>query len=152
MAPRPIAVVDYNCQRYEGLSQGMRGDVGLLTVPGYRRPAYGSAPVLAAHHASRAIVGVDRLHGFQHLHLFVLQRAGRERVRRLHAGQGQKLNHVVRNHIPQGVRVVVVAAAALHSGRLRDGDLDMVDIAADPDRLEDTVGETEHHDVLKAEK
>ena len=44
--------------------------------------------------------------------------------------------------------LLVVAAAPLDAQRLGDGDLHVVDVAAVPDRLEDAVGEAEHHDVL----
>ena len=43
----------------------------------------------------------------------------------------------------------VIAAARLHAERFGGGDLDMIDVAAIPERLEDRVRETQHHDVLR---
>ena len=44
--------------------------------------------------------------------------------------------------------LLVVAGAALDADRLGDGDLDVVDVVAVPDRLEQDVGEAEGEDVL----
>jgi hypothetical protein len=38
--------------------------------------------------------------------------------------------------------------ASLHSDGFGDSDLDMVDVVAIPNRLEDAVGEAQDHDVL----
>ena len=43
---------------------------------------------------------------------------------------------------------VVELAAPLDADRLGHGDLHVVDVIAVPQRLEDAVGEPEHHDVL----
>ncbi len=66
---------------------------------------------------------------------------------RLHRGQGDQLENVVRDHVAQGP-ALIVAAARLHSHGFRDGDLHVPDVAAVPDGLKDAVGETEHQDVL----
>ncbi len=44
--------------------------------------------------------------------------------------------------------MVEVAAAALHANGFGYGNLYVIDITAVPDRLEDSVGETESHNVL----
>ena len=43
---------------------------------------------------------------------------------------------------------LVEIGAALDADGLGRGDLDMVDMVAVPQRLEDAVGEAQHHDVL----
>ncbi len=55
---------------------------------------------------------------------------------------------MVRHHVAQRPRGVVELAASLDIERLRDGDLDMVDVIAIPQRLENAVGEPKHQDVL----
>ena len=55
---------------------------------------------------------------------------------------------MVRHHVAQRAGGVVELAASLDIERLRDGDLDMVDVIAIPQRLENAVGEPKHQDVL----
>ena len=55
---------------------------------------------------------------------------------------------MVRHHVAQRAGGVVEFAAPLDAERLRDGDLDMVDMVSIPQRLENAVGEAEHQDVL----
>ena len=55
---------------------------------------------------------------------------------------------MVRNHVAQSTGAVVIPAAPLDAERFGDGDLDMIDIAAVPDRLENPVGKTKYQDVL----
>src|SRR5271168_2005229 len=45
-------------------------------------------------------------------------------------------------------RGVIELAASLDIERLRDGDLDMVDVITIPQRLENAIGEPKHQDVL----
>ena len=44
--------------------------------------------------------------------------------------------------------MIEITAAPFDADGLRHGNLHVVDVAAIPDRLEDSVGETERHDVL----
>ena len=55
---------------------------------------------------------------------------------------------MVGHHVAQGARVVVVAAALFDAHGFGDGDLHVVDVAAIPDRFENSVGETERQNVL----
>src|ERR1700757_5218443 len=55
---------------------------------------------------------------------------------------------MVRHHVAQGAGGVVVIAAAADGKRFGDRDLNVVDVIAIPDRLEQSVGEAQHHDVL----
>src|SRR5208282_2607066 len=52
------------------------------------------------------------------------------------------------HHVAQRTRSLVVCAAPLDADGLGGGYLDVIDIAAVPDRLEDPVAEPEHHHVL----
>jgi hypothetical protein len=104
--------------------------------------------VLAAHRARQDLLRRHRRDGVQDLRFLVAHRAGLERDRRLHGDERQKLEDVVRDHVPQRPGLLVVAAALLDADRLGHGDLHVVDVAPVPDRLEDAVGEPEDHDVL----
>ena len=55
---------------------------------------------------------------------------------------------MVLEHVAQQAGLVVVAGPVLHPEGFGDGELDVVDVMAVPDRLEDQVREAEHHDVL----
>src|SRR5206468_12060104 len=52
------------------------------------------------------------------------------------------------DHVPERARLLVVLAAALDADRLGHGDLDVVDEAVVPERLEEAVREPEDEDVL----
>ena len=64
------------------------------------------------------------------------------------AVSADQLQDVIRHHVAQSARLIVIAAALFDADRFRDGDLHVIDVAAIPDRLENTVGETKHQDVL----
>ena len=55
---------------------------------------------------------------------------------------------MVRHHVAQRAGGVIEAAAMADAELLVDGDLDVVDVVAIPDRLEHAVGEAQHQDVL----
>ena len=55
---------------------------------------------------------------------------------------------MVLHHVPQGAGALVVAGPVFDPHRFSGGDLDVGDVVAVPDRLEDRVGEAHHQDVL----
>src|SRR3546814_4474082 len=55
---------------------------------------------------------------------------------------------MVLHHVAQRARSVEIACAALQPDRLRHGDLDMIDAAGVPQRLEHQVGESQRQQVL----
>ena len=55
---------------------------------------------------------------------------------------------MVLDHVAQRAGSLVVAGAAFDADVLRGGDLDVVDVVAVPDRLEEGVGEPQRHEVL----
>ena len=60
----------------------------------------------------------------------------------------KQLKDMVRHHVAQRAGRLVELGAALDADGLGDGDLHVVDMVAVPQRLEDAVGEAQHHDVL----
>ena len=84
----------------------------------------------------------------QHLDLFVADRFRAEVDRRLHRGQRDQLQQVVLEDVADDAGLLVVRGAVLDPDRLRDGDLDVVDELAVPDRLEDAVREPQRQHVL----
>ena len=56
---------------------------------------------------------------------------------------------MVLDDVAEDPRLLVELPAPLDAERLGDGDLDVVDVAPVPERLEDAVAEAEHQDVLR---
>ena len=108
----------------------------------------GAGIVLAAHGILQRAPRRDRAYGLDDLGLLGADRVGIEGDRRLHGRQRQQLEHVVGHHVAQRAGLLVELAAPLDADGLRRGDLDMVDVLAVPQRLEQAVGEAQRHDVL----
>ena len=77
-----------------------------------------------------------------------MDRAGVEGHRRLERDEAEELEEVVLHHVPKRAGLFVVGAARLDADRLRDGDLDLGDVAPVPQGLEDAVGEPKHQEIL----
>ncbi len=91
--------------------------------------------------------------------LGVAHHVRRQRPGRLHRHDAEHLEHVVLHHVAQGADALEVAGArgdhlagvGVVLGQallLGHGDLDVVDVLAVPERLEDAVGEAQHQQVL----
>ena len=94
--------------------------------------------------------GRHRPQRLEHLDLLVAHRLAADVRRRLHGHQAEQLQQVVLHHVAQRAGVVVVLAAAADADGLGDGDLDVVDPARVPQRLEEGVGEPGDEEVLDA--
>ncbi len=110
--------------------------------------AFHAFAVLAAHGAREHVLRRHDRHRLEDLGLLIANHVGIERNRRLHRHQRNQLEDVIGNHVAHGAGGFVIAAARFHADRLRHGDLDMIDVAAIPDGLEDSIRETEHQNVL----
>ena len=88
----------------------------------------------------------QRAHNF---HLFIANAIGAEIRRRFHGNETQKLQQVILHHVAQRSGRFVVTGAAFHPERFRRGDLNVIDVARIPDRLENRVRETQHQNVLR---
>ena len=140
----PAPIVDAELERDIGFGCGIRRDVGLVPVVPNFSAEHHPAAVLAAHRILRRD-GMDRL---EQLRLLGAHGVGVERDRRLHPDHGEELEQMVRHHVPQRAGSFVEAAAALDADGLGGCDLNVVDVVAVPQRLEDAVGEAQHQDVL----
>ena len=72
-----------------------------------------------------------------------------QRGRRLHGRERQHLEQVGDDHVAVGAGRLVERRPLLEAERLGHVDLDVVDVVAVPDRLEEPVGEAEGQDVLR---
>src|SRR3546814_12463075 len=89
---------------------------------------------------------------FPYTTLFRSNGIGIEGVGRLHRGHREKLEHMVGHHVPQRAGGIVEAPAMLDADRLGGRDLNAMDMVAIPYRLEQAVGEAQHHDVMRSEE
>ena len=69
-------------------------------------------------------------------------------VGRLHRRQAKQLEHMVLDHVTQRTGLVIIVRAALKAEILGHCDLDMVNIIARPEGLEQHVGKPQDHQVL----
>ena len=72
---------------------------------------------------------------------------GLERRRRLHRDEADQLQQVVLEDVARRAGLLVERPALLDADRLGHGDLDVVDVAPIPERLEDPVAEPEDQQV-----
>jgi hypothetical protein len=61
---------------------------------------------------------------------------------------GGSMAVMIGNHVTQRAGGLVKTAAMLHAHSFRGGNLHVIDVVAIPQRLDDVVGETKHHQVL----
>ena len=104
----------------------------------------GAGAVLAAD----GVGGVDGLDGAPDLDLFGADGGGLEGDGRLHGDEAEELHDVVLDDVAECSGGLVEGAAAFDADGFGGGDLDVVDVVAVPDVLEDAVGEAEDEDVL----
>ncbi len=131
---RPAPVVDEALERDERLGLALRPDARLVAV----------ADVLPAHD----VVRLDRRHRAEDLVLLLADGIGLEGRRRLHRGEGEHLEEVGDDHVAIGAGALVEVGPLREAERLGHVDLDVVDVVAVPDRLEEAVREAEREDVL----
>ena len=144
---RPTPVVNLKACGNEGLRLRCRVHSRLATVACDLCCADPAWAVLAAHHLAADLLRADEAHGTQHLHLLVAQCFCVKGCWWLHRNEGEELEEVILQNVAECTGLFVEGATALHAERLCHGDLDVVDIAAMPDRLENQVAETENQDV-----
>ena len=99
--------------------------------------------------AADDVVRLDRQHRPEDLVLLLADGRRLERGRRLHRRERQDLEQVRDDHVAVGAGALVEVGPLRQAERLGHVDLDVVDVVAVPDRLEEAVGEAEGEDVLR---
>ena len=89
-----------------------------------------------------------RLGGVEKLGFLRPYRVRAEARRRLHCDEGEQLKQMIGHHVAQGPRRVIESTAAPDRQRLGHRDLDVIDVVPVPNRLEQSVGEAQHEDIL----
>jgi len=143
----PAPVVDREAAGDVGLSLRLGVYFGFLAVPSGRFSFHPARAVLAADHVAANGLEVWRGDGPQNLDLLISKGVGMERSGWLHGHERHQLQEVVLEDVSAGAGLFVECAAALDSERLGHRDLDVIDEAPIPDRLEDAVAEPEDQQV-----
>jgi hypothetical protein len=99
---RPAPVVDRELERHIGFGQRLGRDVGRAAIRLHGLSRDGAGAVLRAHDVAPGICGPERANRLQDLGLLRTYRSGAKTCRRLHRGQGEQLEQMVRYHITQG--------------------------------------------------
>src|ERR1035441_2649184 len=144
----PPPVVDQQLHRDKSLSPRIGRNIGFRAVGRDSLAVFGSVAVLAAYAAAEHLFVAHGLDRVQNLGLLIAYRIRVERDRRFHGREANELHDVVGNHIAQRTRSIEITAPPFHTHGLRYRDLHVIDVAAVPDWLKNSVGETERHDVL----
>ena len=144
----PAPVVDLEPGGDERLGLGLRVDLRLLAVA-VDRPCPRPSPARTGRGRRRARTRSGTISLTARMTLTFSSRSGvgLERRRRLHRDEAHQLEQVVLEEVAARAGLLVERAAVLDADRLGDRDLDMVDVAAVPDRLEDPVAEPEDQQV-----
>ena len=146
--PGPAPIVDLQLPGDVGLGVRIGSNVGFAAISLRLLAHDGAGIVLAAHGVLHRAPGRNRTYGLDDFRLLVTDGLGIEGDRRLHCRQRQQLEQVVGHHVAQRAGLLVELAAPFDADRLRSGDLDVVDVLAIPQRLEQAVGKAQRHDVL----
>ena len=107
-----------------------------------------SVAVLPADGVIQHALRIQRLNGAQNFCLLVVDRGSVKRNRRLHRGERDELQDVVGHHVAHSAGFVVVVATQFNAQLFRDRDLHVIDVAAIPHRLENSIREAEGQNVL----
>jgi hypothetical protein len=93
-------------------------------------------------------VGVNGLHGLQHLHGLVAQGYPIVRKRRFHRRHTEELEQVVLDHVAHDPGAIIIAGTGANAFGLCDGDLHVINIVAVPDGLKARIGKAEDQHIL----
>ena len=83
--------------------------------------------VLAAYATRQNIFGAEWLHGVENLALLVPYGFRLEGNRRLHGDEADQLHDVVRHHVAQSARRVVIASSQFNAYSFTDGNLYVIE-------------------------
>ena len=131
----PAPVVDEDTHSGKGLGRAVRCNSGFLKV--------------SLELSADDIVGRDRADGTEELHLFVTDALHVRPVGGLHAEEADHLHEVVFDHIAEAPCGIIKGTATIHTEGLGHGDLDITDVVAVPDRLQEGIGKAGVEDILR---
>ncbi len=146
--PGPAPVVDGELEGHVGLGLAGRAHALLLAVAGDGVALDPAAVVLGPYGDVGDVGELGHHHRAQGLHLLVTDALSVYGPRRLHEGEREHLHDVVLHDVAQSPGRLVEAAPLFDADGLGHSDLDVVDVIARPQGLEDGVGEAQGEYVL----
>jgi hypothetical protein len=146
--PGPAPVIDMELGGNEGWSIRIFRNIFFFPVTRNRLAPDSSRPVLAPDRESVYILTIHPPDRTEDLNLLIPDIVGRKTHWRLHGNQGDQLEHVILDNIPDHTRLFVEISPVFDPEIFRHRDLDIVDVASVPERLEDGVGEPEEDNIL----
>ena len=144
----PAPVGNFRAQGDKGFGVALRADTGLLPIAWHLVAINRAGRVLAPHHVLRQRFLRPGLERTQHFELFVADGIGMRVNGRLHADGAQQLQRVVLHHVAQRAGGLVERTAALHAELFSDGDLDVGNMLAPPQRLKQRIAKAQRKQVL----
>ncbi len=144
----PAPVVYQQLQGHVRLGLAGRADPLLLAVAGDGFTFHPAAVVLRPHRHGGHLFGRRDDDGVERLYLFVPDAFGVNGARRFHKREREHLHYVVLHDVAQCTRFFVEISAFFDANCLGHRYLDVVDVIARPQWLENRVGEAQSEDVL----
>ena len=89
-----------------------------------------------------------RSNRLQYFDLFISRELSGVANRSFHRRYHHQLEQMILEHVAQDTRLVVIPTSTPNLDFFGYGDLDVIDVIAIPNRLEDRISETQHQDVL----
>ena len=145
---RPSRVVDVQAQRHKGFGAAVGWHVLFVQIAFHRLAFRGACGVLAAHRVALDVGQTHAAQGAQHFEFFVAHIICIQRDGLLHGDDAQQLQQMVLHHVAHRTCTVVKTCTAAHAHSFSHGDLHALDVRRPPQRLEDGVAKTQHHQVL----
>lgn len=145
---RPPPVIDEEFQGDVGFSGGEGRNAGFLGISSDLLTIHPTGTILGADRVGEGVATDERLQGMEDFDFLIAYGIGIEGNRRLHCYEGEQLEHMVLDHIPNGSRFLIIRTATLKTNIFGDRDLDVINIASIPDRLKDPVCQAEDEDIL----
>ena len=124
---------------------GIGSDLRFVAVRSEFFTVYVAFAILAANHGLQDGFGWGRGDGVENLGLFVADGVGFEGNGRLHCGEREELEEMIRDHVAKGTSGFVKTATMFHTDRFGGCDLHVVNVIPIPERLENGIGEAEDH-------
>ena len=134
----PAPVVDEESER--GVSRGCR--CGRYTVD------LSVAAILTSHRVGGGLLRRGFADGPEDFCFLVTERIGVVVGGRFHRCEREELQQMALEHVAEDAGVFVVAAAVAYVEVFENGDLDVIDVVAVPERLEDGVAKAKYDEVL----
>ena len=141
--PSPVIDMRFNCDESLRITTLSFAPI-LVEISGYRLAVYHTLTVLPAHHMILDARNINRPQCLNDFDLLIANTLGLKRVGRLHRHETQKLHEMVLHHVAQLTHAVVVSPTALDTHLFSDRDLNVVNAALVPLRVDKSICEPQY--------